>query len=60
MGLELKSKNGVVSGLQKFNLDWIRCTGGVGLVAYPSNWDDVKKIILDLDGSSGNTSSTFQ
>lgn len=48
LGVELKAEGGVVSELQKFNLRWIRASNGVGMVLYPCQFDQFKKLITQL------------
>lgn len=41
VGLELKAEKGRVSPLQKYKLTRIKLSGGLGLVAYPSDWESI-------------------
>ena len=48
LGVELKAGNGKASELQKYNINKIRNSGGIGIVLYPDFFDDFKKMIHDL------------
>lgn len=51
VALELKrSKGAVISELQKHVLKKINDAGGLGLVVYPENWDEIKETIQNLIG----------
>jgi hypothetical protein len=49
VALELKAIDGVLSGLQRYNLQQVRRCGGVAIVADPNNWPKVKQILRALD-----------
>ena len=48
LGIELKADNGHPSGLQLWNIDWIRKAGGFAMVLYPKDFAMLKDLILDL------------
>lgn len=48
LGIELKSSTGKPSELQLWNIREIEKSGGIGLVLYPKDFDDFKKLIQDL------------
>ena len=45
VAIELKSKNGKVSELQKIQIERIKKSGGIGLVIYPHDFDKFKKLV---------------
>lgn len=49
LGIEIKSSKGKLSELQKLNLRNINACGGCGIVLYPGNFHDFKKLILRLN-----------
>jgi len=49
VGLELKAENGSLDLLQKYNLEKIEKCGGVAIVASPTNWEEVKALLIKLD-----------
>jgi hypothetical protein len=49
VALELKSEFGELSKLQAYQLWRILNSGGVTMVAKPSNWDDIKDQLTKLD-----------
>ena len=49
VALELKSRGGTLSPLQKYNLDRVSARGGVAIVASPDNWAGVKSVLTALD-----------
>lgn len=55
VAIEVKSAKGVVSKLQEKRIDEIRSAGGVALIAYPKDWEKLKKIfnILILEKQEG-------
>ncbi len=53
IALELKSKGGKTSALQKYHLEEVTRCGGVSLVATPDNWDYIKKALLYADTTKG-------
>lgn len=48
VAVEVKAENGRVSELQKHNIQEIKKAGGIALSVKPSEFDDLKKLILDL------------
>lgn len=48
VGIEVKQEKGKVSLLQKVHLKRIVEAGGIGILAYPSGYDDLKKVIDNL------------
>ncbi len=51
--LEIKSERGKPSPLQTYNLAQINRCGGVGLLVYPENWNDIKKLLQRADIKRG-------
>lgn len=49
IGAELKNEIGKPSELQKYNLREIRKAGGFGYVVRPQNFNDFKKLLLELE-----------
>ena len=52
LGVELKAEKGKPSELQKWNLEKIRDSGGIGLLLYPKDFDDFKILIKSLKGEN--------
>lgn len=48
VGIEVKQENGKSSLLQKVHLLKIKQAGGIGILAYPSGYEDLKKLIDNL------------
>ena len=48
IGIEVKAENGVPSDLQKRHLTDLNLKGGIGILAYPSGWDDLKKLLEEV------------
>lgn len=48
LGVELKAPNGKASDLQKFNINEIKRAGGIGLILYPDEFEDFKRVIFKL------------
>ena len=48
VAIEVKAENGKVSDLQTYNIERIKEAGGVAVVAKPSDFNDLKKLIEDL------------
>lgn len=46
--VEIKAENGKLSELQKRNLEQINKSGGCGLVIFPKDFEDFKKVILNI------------
>lgn len=56
VALELKaSEKATVSPLQLLKLERIRAAGGIGLLVYPENWEEVQRKLLALGGQSHGT-----
>lgn len=49
VGLEIKAEGGKATPLQAHNLGLIEKAGGVALVAHPSNWEECKLLLQQLD-----------
>lgn len=50
VALELKkSKDDPPRALQVLKLDWIKSRGGIVIVAYPENWEEVKQQLSAMD-----------
>lgn len=45
VGVELKSSTGRPTELQKWNIEKIKESGGIGLVLYPEQFEEFKKMI---------------
>lgn len=48
IAVEVKAENGVVAELQKWNIKNIQKAGGIAMVLYPSQFEDFKKLILEV------------
>ena len=48
MGIEVKQEHGRPSLLQKMHLLNIGKSGGIGILSYPSGYEELKKIIDNL------------
>lgn len=48
VAIEVKAQGGTVKELQKYHLGKIRESGGFGYVVYPSGFEELKRVILDL------------
>lgn len=49
LGVELKAQNGKPSELQKWNIQKICESGGIGVILYPDQFNDFKQLIWCLD-----------
>lgn len=49
LGVELKAPNGKPSELQKWNIKKIHKADGIGVVLYPDQFDDFKKLVRWLN-----------
>ena len=51
LGIEIKAPRGKPSELQKWNIKNINCSGGIGVVLYPDQFDQFKSMFewLDMD-----------
>lgn len=50
VALELKAAGEKTRPSQQAKLDWVVRTHGVSLVADPDNWEEIKTLLLKLDG----------
>lgn len=48
LAIEVKADKGKPSELQLWNREKIREAGGISLIAYPNQWEDLKLLIDDL------------
>lgn len=48
VGIEVKAPNGKASPLQIKNREWIRNAGGIAIIVYPDQFEDLKQLINDL------------
>lgn len=48
IGIEVKAENGTPSELQLWNIDEIRKSNGIGIVLYPHQYNEFKKLIKNL------------
>lgn len=55
LGLEIKAENGKSSELQKYNIKEIQKAGGVGMVVYPKDFEEIKKLIWRLKNIENRT-----
>lgn len=46
VGIEVKAEKGIISELQKYNIEQINASGGMGYVVYPK---DYEKLIKELE-----------
>lgn len=49
LGLEIKAENGKPSDLQEYNMEQIKKAGGIGMIVYPKDFDDLKELIRRLN-----------
>lgn len=49
LGLEIKAENGKPSELQQYHIEQIKKAGGIGLIVYPNQFDELKQLIKDLN-----------
>jgi hypothetical protein len=49
IALELKSEEGSLRRLQAYKLWQVRQTGNLAFVARPSNWKDIKRILITIN-----------
>lgn len=57
VAIEVKAANGKPSDLQLYNVQQIRESGGFAWVVYPSAFDKLKRIIIDLKHEKFNRES---
>lgn len=48
VGIEVKAQNGRPSDLQYYNVRKVRESGGFAWIVYPSGFDELKSILIDL------------
>lgn len=48
VSVELKSEEGAPRKLQKYIAQNIEKSGGIALFAYPQNWEQIQKLLLQL------------
>ena len=48
IAVEVKAENGKVAELQKWNIRKIQEAGGIAMVLYPHQFEEFKKLILDV------------
>jgi len=48
IAVEVKAPNGKLSELQKWNIEEIKKAGGIAMVLYPSQFEEFKKLILEV------------
>lgn len=48
LGIELKNEKGRPSALQLWNIDEIRDAGGIAMVLYPDQFEQLQNLIIDL------------
>lgn len=48
IGIEVKADAGKPSELQLYNIKKIRESGGFGWVVYPSGWNDLENMLLNI------------
>lgn len=54
-GIELKAPKGRATDLQKLNISRINDAGGIGVILYPSGFDEFKSIVWEVIECSGVT-----
>lgn len=57
LGIELKASNGKPSDLQLWNIEKIKEAGGIGLILYPKDFEEFKKLIIKLKGGKDEIQS---
>ncbi len=50
IAIELKADGGKPTALQVFNIKQINASGGIGVVLYPKDFTDFKKLIEEVSG----------
>lgn len=48
LGLEIKAENGKPSELQRYHIEQIKKAGGIGLIVYPKQFEELKGLIKEL------------
>ena len=59
LGIEVKQESGKPSQLQEFHLQEINKINGVGILVYPSGFDEIKKII-DMINENSNIDLSYK
>lgn len=54
VGIEVKASNGRPSDLQLWNRGKIRDAGGISVIVYPDQWEDLKMLIDDIIDRPGS------
>lgn len=52
LGLEIKAEKGIVSDLQKYNIEQIKKAGGIAMAVYPKDFDRLKELIRRLNNDN--------
>lgn len=52
VGIEVKAQNGHPSDLQVYNVRKIRESGGFAWIVYPSGFEELKRLLIDLKEDS--------
>lgn len=52
LGVELKSERGRPSPIQKKNVSMINRSGGIGIILYPSGFEDFRQIVREVKACS--------
>ena len=49
VGIEFKAEKGKPSELQKYNIKKIKEAGGIAMIVYPDDFEDIKKLLEQLN-----------
>lgn len=49
VGIEVKAEKGKPSELQKYNIKKIEEAGGIAMIVYPDDFEDIKKLLEQLN-----------
>lgn len=49
VGIEVKAEKGRPSELQKYNIEKIKEAGGIAMIVYPDDFEDIKKLLEQLN-----------
>ena len=49
VGIEVKAEKGKPSELQKYNIKKIKEAGGIAMIVYPDDFEDIKKLLEQLN-----------
>ena len=55
LGIEVKREDGKTTELQEYHLEKIRKSGGIGIVVRPSNFEELKKILEEVQNEKTRT-----